>query len=266
MSEFKIGTALITGASYGIGETFARRLAAGGINLAITARSVERLEALAVELRAQHGVEVRVIAADLGDRTAARRIFDATEGSGFHVDLLINNAGFGAVGDFVDIPLEKQLDMIRLNIDALVSLSWLFLQPMAERRSGAIMQVASTAAFQGVPYFAVYAATKAFVLSLGEALSAECAQYGVRVLTLCPGPTETNFQNAAGTSNLNRGRRMQTSGEVVDTALKALAEGRPVSIPGLTNKLMVAAQRFVPRKSVTRLASGFYRSFSKRAN
>ena len=266
MSELKIRTALITGASFGIGEAFARQLAAEGTNLVITARSHDRLEALAGELRSKHGIEVNVIAADLDQASAPQQIFDETEGRGLQIDLLINNAGFGAVGDFIDLTLDKQMEMIRLNIDALVSLTWLFLQPMAERRAGAIMQVASTAAFQGIPYFAVYAATKAFVLSFGDALSAECGEYGVRVMTLCPGPTESNFQTVAGTSNFKRGGRpVQTAAEVVEIGLKALKDGQPVSVPGFANRLMVVAQRFIPRKMVIKFASGLYRSFSKRA-
>jgi hypothetical protein len=155
MSEWTGKTALVTGASYGIGEAFARRLAADGANVVVTARSRDRLDALANELRSRHGVDITVIEADLARTSAPQEIFNATEGRGRRVDLLVNNAGFGAAGDFAVIPLELQIEMIRVNVTALVELSHLFLQPMVKRRAGAIVQVASTASFQGVPYTSI---------------------------------------------------------------------------------------------------------------
>ena len=187
MSEWQGKTVLVTGASYGIGAAFARRLAADGAHLILTARSQEKLAALAAELRQRHGIKVTVIAADLAQASAPQFIFDETQRQQLTVDLLINNAGFGAVGDFGWQPLERQLEMIQVNVTALVALAHLFVQPMLARRAGAIINLSSTAAFQGVPYFAVYSATKSFILNFSEALWAECRPYGVRVLALCPG-------------------------------------------------------------------------------
>ncbi len=263
MSEWKNKTALITGASYGIGESFARRLAADGATLVITARSRERLDALAAELRDRHRVSVTVIEADLAQPEAAQQIFRATEAAGLQVDLLVNNAGFGLVGDFARQPREKLTEMIQVNVTALVELAHLYLQPMLRRRSGAIINLASTASFQGVPYFAVYAATKSFILIFSESLWAECSGSGVRVLALCPGPTATHFQNVAGTSHRRLPEKMQTADEVVEIGLKALAQGRSHVVSGLNNKLMVEAERFVPRKVVTRMAERLFRQFSE---
>ncbi len=265
MSEWKGKTALITGSSYGIGEVFARKLASEGTHLVLTARSVDRLEALGTELRGRHNVSVTVLEADLSQPAAPQSIFQKTEGQGVQIDLLINNAGFGAVGDFADLPLERQLEMIQVNVTALVALSHLFVQPMLRRHGGAILNLASTAAFQGVPYFSVYSATKAFILNFSEGLWAECQPGGVRVLALCPGATETHFQAVAGTENHARPVKMQTPEEVVEVGLNALAEARPVAVSGFNNRAMVFAERFLPRASVTRIASKLYRPFSTRA-
>ncbi len=266
MSEWRSRTALVTGASYGIGEVFARRLAADGANVIVTARSSDRLDALARELRSNHGIQVTVIEGDLANPAAPEEIFRATEASGQQVDLLVNNAGFGAAGDFVDVPLRKQIEMIQVNVTALIALTHLYLQPMIRRREGAIIQLASTASFQGVPYMAIYAATKAFILNFSEGLWAECRQHGVRVLALCPGPTVTHFQAAAGTSHVRGPNKvkMQTPEEVVEVGLAALARSRSVAISGFSNQAMVAAERLVPRNLVTRLATRVFRPFSTR--
>jgi short-subunit dehydrogenase len=262
MSEWRGKTVLVTGASYGIGESFARRLAGDGASVIVTARSRDRLDAMAGELRSRHGAEVGVIEADLGRPSAPEEIFRATEGRGRQVDLLINNAGFGAVGDFADIALERQLEMIQVNVTALVALSHLFLQPMIKRRAGAIIQVASTASFQGVPYSSTYAATKAFILNFSEGLWAEGRNHGVRVMALCPGPTATHFQMVAGTARLRDPAKMQTPEEVVEAGLTALAQNRSVAISGFGNKLMIGAERLVSRNFVTRMAAKMYRPFS----
>lgn len=262
MSEWKGKTALITGASYGIGEAFARELASSGANLILTARSLDRLEALANELRARNQINVSVIAADLADPAGPQKIFSETEAQGLRVDLLINNAGFGRVGDFAYLPLQMQLDMIQVNLTSLVALTHHYLGGMLERRSGAIIQVASTASFQGVPYFAVYGATKSFILNFSEALWGECRDAGVRVLALCPGPTATHFQATAGTSHRLSADRMQTAEEVVRAGLEALAAGRSHVVSGLSNRVMVGAERFLPRTLVTRVAARLFRPFS----
>ncbi|MBS1788607.1 MAG: SDR family oxidoreductase [Acidobacteria bacterium] len=266
MTDWNNKTALITGASYGIGEAFARRLAAEGADLILTARSVDRLEALANELRSKFDVAVAVIKSDLGQSSDWQMLFDQTEGRGQQVDLLINNAGFGAVGDFADLPLDKQLEMIQVNVSALVALSHLFVQPMLQRKSGAIIQLASTASFQGVPYFATYSGTKSFILTFSEALWAECQPFGVRVLAVCPGPTGTHFQAVAGSADANRPVKMQTPDEVVEISLKALAANQSYVVSGFGNSAMVFFERFLPRKIVTNLALKIYRPFSTRLN
>jgi short-subunit dehydrogenase len=265
MSEWKGKTALVTGASYGIGEAFARRLASSDTNLILTARSIDRLNALAGELRRRHGINVTVIEADLANPSAPQEIFRETENNGLQIDLLINNAGFGAVGDFADLPLARQLEMIQVNVHALVALSHLYLQPMIKRRTGAIIQVSSTAAFQGIPYSAVYAATKSFILTFSEGLWGECKEYGVRVMALCPGPTATHFQTVAGTSHIRNPKNMQTPEEVVEVGLQALAQTRAVAISGLSNRVVVAAERFFPRSLATQVAGKLFRPFSTRA-
>ncbi len=259
MSEWRNKTALITGASYGIGESFAKRLAAAGAQLILTARSQARLDALAAQIRAQYGVQVTVICADLAAPTGARGIFEETERHNSSVDLLINNAGFGALGEFASLSLPRQLEMIQVNVSSLVELTHLYLQPMKARRTGAILHVASTASFQAIPYFAVYAATKAFVLSFSEALAEECQPFGIRVMALCPGSTVTNFQEVAGSQHINTPRFRQTAEQVVDIGLTALAQGRSHVISGVTNKVQTQLERVIPRKLVTKLAGKIFK-------
>lgn len=264
MSEWQGKTALVTGASYGIGEAFARRLAAAGAHLILTARSQERLDALARMLREQFGVNVVVVAADLAEPTAPAALFAEVQRQELQVDLLVNNAGFGAAGDFALLPLDRQLEMIQVNVTALVALAHLFVQPMLQRRAGAILNVSSTAAFQGVPYFAVYSGAKSFILTFSEALWAECRDYGVRVSALCPGATESNFQAVAGTSNRQMRGKVQTAAEVVDEALRALAQGRSQVVSGWNNRLMVQAERLLPRKVIIGAAERLFKQFAIR--
>ncbi len=259
MSEWKHKTALITGASSGIGEAFAQRLAADGANLILTARSQDRLEVLAAQLRSQFGISVNVIGADLANPTGAREIFEETERANLSVDLLINNAGFGALGEFAELSLPRQLEMIQVNVTALVELTHLFLEPMRARRSGAVLNVASTASFQAIPYFAIYAATKAFVLSFSEALMEECRPFGIRVMALCPGSTMTNFREVAGSQHLNAPRSTQTSAQVVEAGLTALSQGRSFVISGMTNKIQTHLERIVPRGVVTKMAGKIFK-------
>jgi uncharacterized protein len=264
MSEWKGQTALVTGASYGIGAAFSRKLAADGAHLILTARSRDRLEVLASELRSNHSVNVSLIEADLAQPDAPQFIFDEVRRHGLRVDLLVNNAGFGAAGDFAKLPLVRQLEMIQVNVTALVALAHLFVQPMMQRRAGGIINVSSTAAFQGVPYFAVYSATKSFILTFSEALWGECRHHGVRVSALCPGATESNFQAVAGTANRKLRGKVQTAEEVVDAALKALAQGRSHVVTGWNNKLMVQLERLASRKTMVSAAEGLFKQFAIR--
>src|SRR3989440_8312445 len=246
-------TTLITGASSGIGEAFARRLAARGENVVLVARSEDKLASVCNELGRKDNVNAQYVAMDLMKTDAAAELFEETERRKLNVEMLINNAGFGSMGDFTAFEMERDMKMIDLNIKALVALTHYYLPLMRERKKGTIINVASTAAFQGVPYMAVYAATKAFVLSFSEALWDENRAHGVHVMALCPGVTQTNFFAAANTDKPPM-RAMQTPEQVVDTALKGLKRGKSHIISGWTNYLTTETERLVPRWLVARIA------------
>src|SRR5207237_631868 len=188
-----MSTTLITGASSGIGEAFARKLAARGHSLLLVARSEDKLIALCNELGRLNNVRAQYVAMDLSQPDAPARLFAETRSRALEIDLLINNAGFGSMGDFAQLDLARELNIIDLNVRSLVEMTHRFLGPMRQRKGGAIINVASTAAFQPVPFMATYAASKAFVLSFSEALWEENRPYGIKVMALCPGVTDTNF-------------------------------------------------------------------------
>ena len=253
-----MNTTLITGASSGIGEAFARKLAAQGRNVLLVARSEDKLITLCNELGRQNSIRAQYLAMDLTEPDAPARLFDEAQQRGLTIDLLINNAGFGAFGDFTKTSTARQLNMIDLNIKALVDLTYRFLLPMRERKQGAIINVASTAGFQPVPFMATYAATKSFVLCFSEALWEENRPYGVQVMALCPGATETNFFEAAH-GHKPAGRVAQTSEEVVETALSGLARRKSHIVSGWMNFIMVASERIAPRSVVTLMAGKMMR-------
>jgi short-subunit dehydrogenase len=252
-------TTLITGASSGIGESFARKLAARGDNVLLVARSEETLASLCSELGRAHGVSAQYIALDLSEREAPKQLFGEVRARGLEIELLVNNAGFGVMGDFVESDLERQLNMIDLNVRALTELCHRFLPPMRKRRRGAIINVASTASFQGVPYMGAYAATKAYVLALSEALWDENREYGIKVLALCPGVTDTNFFAAANAKSPGM-RIVQDPDEVVETGLKALNASKSHVVSGWFNFLTTEAERLIPRSIITRVAGRALRS------
>ena len=254
-----MNTTLITGASSGIGAAFARKLAARGRNVFLVARSEDKLIALCNELGRLTSIRAQYLALDLRHPDAGAQLFEETKKRELEIDMLINNAGFGSMGDFVKLDLNHELEMIQLNISALVELTQRFLGPMRDRNRGTIINVASTAGFQAVPYMATYAATKAFVLSFSEALWEENRAHGVHVMALCPGVTETNFFEAAGIDRPPM-RTIQTPEEVVETALRALPREKPTVISGWTNLLTVEAERFFPRSFVTKVAGKALRS------
>lgn len=225
---------LITGASSGIGEVFARRLALEKHNLVLVARSAGRLQQICEELKSKHSIEAHPIPLDLTEAEADKRLFEETERSGFEIEWLINNAGFGSMGDFAELDLERELRMIDLNISALVALTHRYLPKMRERKKGVIINVSSTASFQPVPYMATYAATKAFVTSFSQAIAEENREFGITVTALCPGPTDTNFF-AAGNVIPFSAKGMQTSEEVVEKALKAVRAKKPLTVSGISN-------------------------------
>ncbi len=253
-----IKLALITGASEGIGKAFARQLAALGKDLVLVARREDRLKALAEEVSAKHGVQTHVIAADLAQPGAAGALFAETERQGLEVDLLINNAGFGKGGEFTNIPFDAQAEMVRLNVNALMELTRLYLPAMRRRRRGGVINLSSTSAFQPVPYMAVYGATKAFVLSFSEAIAQEVAPDGVKVMALCPGFTATGFQAVSGVGEAWR-ERMASPDEVVAVALRAFEQGRRAAVPGFTNSFLAFGTRLVPRRLAARIAAHMVR-------
>jgi uncharacterized protein len=249
--EYRGRWALVTGASAGIGRVFARSLAARGMRLVLTARREDRLRELAAELERDHGAEVVAVPLDLGSPSAPAELWrEATAGRAIH--LLVNNAGFGAQGRFDQVPLERQLEMLQVNCGALLELCHLALPAMRDARAGGIINVSSIAAFQPVPQLATYAASKAFVLSLSEALWVENRPRGVRVLALCPGRTPTEFQEVAGTGTAEGAFGFRTPEQVVESGLTAMERGRSYDVPGLENLAATWAVRALPRSSVTR--------------
>jgi len=245
--------ALVTGASMGIGEAFAAALAARGYDLALAARSADALDGLAERLRTAHGSAIEVVPVDLSDVANVEPLIARTEARFGRIDLLVNNAGFGAHGRFATLEAARQLEMIRLNVESVVALTHRVLPGMIARRSGGIINVASTAAFQPVPYMAVYGATKAFVLSFSEALHEEYRSQGVTVLALCPGQTATNFFKVSGEDG--RVGTARTSQEVVETGLRALAQRRSYAIDGTQNRVLAFSPRLFPRELIARISA-----------
>ena len=259
-----MNTTLITGASSGIGAAFARKLAQRGRNVLLVARSEDKLIALCNELGRLSGIRAQYVVMDLTDPDAPARLFEETKERALEIDMLVNNAGFGSMGEFSQLELARELEMIDLNVKSLVDLTNRFLLPMRQRRQGVIINVASTAGFQAVPFMATYAATKAFVLSFSEALWEENRPYGIQVLALCPGVTDTNFFEAAKIGRPPM-RTVQTAEEVVDAALRGLKRRKSTVISGWTNWLTVGTERFVPRSVVIKVAAKALRSHLNKA-
>jgi short-subunit dehydrogenase len=250
--------ALITGASGGIGETFARHLAGRGYGLSLVARREERLRQLAAELAAANGVTAEVIAADLAKDGDVSRIEERLRQG--DIELLVNNAGFGTSGQFAELPLERELEEVDLNVRALLRLSHAALSPMIGHNRGAIINVASTGAFQAVPNIATYGATKAFVLHFWEALHEEAKTHGVTVTALCPGPVRTGFQEGAGLDGGRIPSMTWTSvDKVVESALAAARSGRAIATPGVTNAISAGLVKLVPRWMARRVAGRMMR-------
>jgi hypothetical protein len=246
-------TALITGASGGIGYELARLFAGDHYNLVLVARSADKLSQVAAALQSRFGVRVETVALDLGAGPAPKFLCDQLRRQGVAIDVLVNNAGFGGLGEFASMKEDEILGQIQVNITALTQLSRLLLPPMLVRREGKIMNVASTAAFQAGPLMAVYYATKAYTLSFSEALANEVAASGVVVSCFCPGPTVTGFARRAGTENSRLFRRLQpmNAEDVARDGSRGLMAGRTVVISGLQNWLAAQSVRFAPRRLVT---------------
>jgi len=249
---------LITGASSGIGEAFARRLAAEKHNLVLVARSEEKLHQLCDELMLKHQITAHYVALDLSEFEADKKLFEETEKHGFEIDWLVNNAGFGSMGDFAELALERELEMIGLNIMALVALTHRYLEKMRQRKSGVVINVSSTAGFQAIPYMATYAATKAFVTSFSEAVAEENRAFGIMVTAVCPGPTETNFFAASKAIPFSA-KGLQTPEEVVEKALKGVRSRKPLVISGITNYIGSVLGTIAPDSLVTRTIGSYLR-------
>ncbi len=250
--------ALVTGASAGIGAGFARHLARRGYDLVLVARRRQRLDALAAELSA-HRATAEVLTADLASEDGVAQVEERLKRG--DIDLLVNNAGFGTAGEFARLPLQRELEEVDVNIRALLRLSHAALGPMVAARRGGIINVASMAAFQPIPYNATYAATKAFVLHFSEGLHEEARPHGVTITCLCPGPVRTEFQQVAGI-NEERMRALSWASvdSVVETALSAFRSGRAIAIPGAVNAMSAASIRLAPRVLVRRIAGSMFKN------
>ncbi len=244
-------TALITGASTGIGYELAKVFAANGFGAVLIARNHAKLGQVAEELQEKFSVHAHVLPKDLSLPSAAQEIYDWCKSRALQINVLVNNAGFGAYGDFVDSDLHNILEMIQVNVTALVHLTKLFLPDLLQQASARILNVTSTAAFQPGPRMAIYYATKAFVLSFSEALASECVGSGLTVTALCPGPTATEFQaraNVLGTRLVKTG--LMRADKVALAGYRGMMKGKRVVIPGIVNKLAVMVVRFAPRRAV----------------
>jgi len=249
-------TALVTGASAGLGRDFAELFARDGHNVVLVARRKERLEELKQQLEAAHNITATVMATDLTDADAPKQIFDALADQNITIDFLVNNAGFGTNGPFIDQEPQRELDMVAVNITSLLHLTRLFIPQMVERGYGRILNVGSTAGFQAGPFMATYYASKAFVNHFSEALSHELAGTGVAVTVSCPGPTKTEFGDVSGNgkSNLFKGQAARSE-DVALHAYKAMMKGNRMAIPGFKNKLLVQTLRVSPRSMIHRIAA-----------
>ena len=256
---------LITGASSGIGEEFARRYAAQKKDLVLVARNQDKLNKLAEEFTSQHGIRVTVFALDLSEPDAAERLWEETNRAELEIDVLVNNAGFGTHGDVADDNPDRLEQEVRLNCLTLTGLTARYLPAMRERKTGTIINIASTAAFQPLPHMAVYGATKAFVLSFTEALWAETRKDGIRVLAVCPGPTDTSFFEIAGESATVG--KMRSTRQLLDSTLQALKTTKPSFVDGLGNAVVARlVTRVVPKRAVMAIVDqAFQRQRSQHA-
>ena len=250
--------AVVTGASRGIGAEYARALAAAGYDVLLVARNEVLLKSLATELRERHKVVTHTEVMDLALPDAAQRLYVAARQRRDHVDLLINNAGFGAFGPFIDVPMPRIQEMLRLHVNTIVESMRLFLPGMVERSSGAVINVASTAGFFALPFMAEYAATKTFLITFSQALAEEVHPFGVRIQACCPGSTDTEFHQTSG-FQANNSLGSDTAAEVVATSLAALRRGPVVVLIGWRGRLVRWCTRFIPGTVVTRVAGRWLR-------
>lgn len=245
-------TALITGASSGIGFEFAYIFAKDGYNLVLVARSQDQLESLKQDLQSHFDIDVMIITKDLSKSNSAQEVFDQVEGAGINIDVLVNNAGVGDFGHFAESDISKIDTMIELNINTLTKLTRLFLPKMLQQNSGKILNIGSLGSFQPGPLMAVYYASKAYVLSFSEAISRELKGTGVSVTALCPGPTKTNFSQAAnlGMSGLFVNLQVADAKKVAEFGYKKMKKGKVIAVPGFFNKIATVGVRLLPRRII----------------
>ena len=256
-------TALVTGASSGIGAAIAAELASRGFSLILVARREERLLRLATELSSEHGIDVEVVAADLANEGERDRLQQELGGRGRAVEVLVNNAGFGHQADFARSPRERMVEMVRVNVEAVVDLTSRFIGPMVERGRGSVINIASTAAFQPLPGSAVYAASKSFVLSFSEAIRTELRGTGVTVTVVCPGPAKTEFTEVAGVGGIEQrtpGAVWTSVEEIARQAVDGARRDKRVVVPGMLNRATAIAGQHSPRAVVLPLISRVWRN------
>ena len=248
---------LITGASSGIGKELAIVYAANLYNLILVARSKNKLDDLKQELEKTNKIEVTNISLDLSNQDSAEELYGIVKEKKLQVDILINNAGFGLNGEFTEIDINSQTEMINLNMLTLTKLSNLFAKEMTVQNFGKIVNIASTAAFQPITNFAVYAATKAYVLSFSEAIAVELKSKNISVTAICPGATESNFMDSAGVKKISM-LSIASSKQVAEFTYRAVNKEKIVAIHGFLNRLIVVAIRFTPRSIVRKLSGSFF--------
>jgi uncharacterized protein len=256
-------TALVTGASSGIGASIAAKLASRGFSLILVARREERLRSLATDLSAEHGVDVEVIACDLGDESERDRLQSELGGRGRAVEVLVNNAGFGHQADFATSPRERMVEMVRLNVEAVVDLTSRFITPMVERGRGSVINIASLGAFQPLPGSAVYGASKAFVLSFSEAIRTELRGSGVTVTAVCPGPVRTEFMEVAdvpGVEDRTPGIVWMSAEDIAHQAVEGASNDKRVVVPGMLNRAGALAGQHSPRALALPLIGRIWRN------
>jgi uncharacterized protein len=249
-------TCLVTGASAGIGAEMARSLARRGHGVTLVARRTDRLQELADELRDEHSIRVETLGCDLGDASARERMLEELSGLGLTMDVLVNNAGFGSGGRFPDLDADRELEIVRVNVEAVVALCGRLVPAMVSRGEGAVLNVASTAAFQPLPRQATYGASKAFVLAFTEALHADLAGTGVTATALCPGPVKTEFSEVAGIDEAAQGLPSvfwAEADQVAEAAIRGLERGRRVVVPGLLNRAGAFGGQHAPRGLLLRV-------------
>ncbi|MEI5907479.1 SDR family oxidoreductase [Bacillus spongiae] len=245
-------TALITGASSGIGREFVYSLAEKGYNIVLVSRSQDTLEEIAEEIRTRFAVDAYVLAKDLSQELSPKEVYEEVKGQELTINMLVNNAGFGTTGELLQSSMEKNHQQVMVNVNSVVNLTQLFLKDMVDRGEGDIINIASMMSFLPFPYMSLYAATKAFVLSFTEGIHEEYKHKGIRVLAVCPGSTETNFFEDAPDS-LKEGK-MRTPKQVVETSFKALAKNRSFIVDGTPNYTIANLPRILPRKVITKIS------------